>query len=152
MGGDRMTEPLTAAQFERYLDSLTPSLREHLKPLWSNPYKTLEQRWEAMQVVMESVNDGLRSNEDVVAERRERLAKDPGFKIVTPLTPEERQALELLGCEREASAEDIKRAYLRAVQKYHPDHAGGSHDDFLKVRRAFELLTKREKENGTRKS
>jgi len=57
-------------------------------------------------------------------------------------------ALEILGLESEATTSDIKRAYRRMVQLYHPDrHAKGGQPSidaaqkkFLRVQKAYEVL------------
>jgi len=48
-----------------------------------------------------------------------------------------------LGVQRDASQEDIKRAYLEAVQKLHPDKntAAGETELFLDVQQAYETLS-----------
>lgn len=49
----------------------------------------------------------------------------------------------LLGVMRDASQEEIKRAYLEAAQKYHPDKntAAGETEIFLGVQQAYEVLS-----------
>jgi len=47
---------------------------------------------------------------------------------------------ELLGVPRDASAEDIKRAYRRQARQHHPD-AGGDEDDFKQVTHAYQVLS-----------
>jgi Ca-activated chloride channel family protein len=49
----------------------------------------------------------------------------------------------LLGIERNATPEDIKRAYFEAAQKLHPDKntAAGETEMFLDVQQAYEVLT-----------
>lgn len=50
-----------------------------------------------------------------------------------------------LGLERNASQDDIKRAYRKAAMIYHPDRAQGdsktAEDNFKKVKEAYEVLT-----------
>ena len=49
----------------------------------------------------------------------------------------------LLGVSRNASAEEIKRAYFESAQKLHPDKnkAAGETEMFLGVQRAYEVLS-----------
>jgi curved DNA-binding protein CbpA len=48
----------------------------------------------------------------------------------------------LLGLERDATLEDIRRAYFEAAQKLHPDKntAAGETELFLDVQQAYERL------------
>src|SRR5512134_769718 len=49
----------------------------------------------------------------------------------------------LLGIMRDASQEEIKRAYYEAAQKFHPDKntAAGETEIFLGVQQAYEVLS-----------
>src|SRR5215208_7603398 len=49
----------------------------------------------------------------------------------------------LLGIARNATPEDIKRAYFEAAQKFHPDKntAAGETELFLGVQQAYEVLS-----------
>jgi DnaJ-class molecular chaperone with C-terminal Zn finger domain len=51
----------------------------------------------------------------------------------------------ILGVPRDASAEDIKRAYRRLARKYHPDVNGDAeaHDRFQEINAAYEVLSDR---------
>jgi len=53
----------------------------------------------------------------------------------------------ILGVPREASAEEIRKAYLRAVRRLHPDRnlAPGETELFLEVQQAYEVLSNPEK-------
>ena len=46
---------------------------------------------------------------------------------------------ELLGCQPDASAEEIRKAYKRAALKCHPDK-GGRAEDFQELNRAYTIL------------
>ncbi len=54
---------------------------------------------------------------------------------------------EILGVPRDASQEEIKRAYRRLAKKYHPDVAkdGGSAEKFKEIAEAYEVLSDPEK-------
>jgi molecular chaperone DnaJ len=47
---------------------------------------------------------------------------------------------ELLGVPRDASPEDIKRAYRRKAREHHPD-AGGDEEDFKQITHAYQVLS-----------
>ena len=46
----------------------------------------------------------------------------------------------------DASDEDIKKSYQRLTKKYHPDK-GGNHSMYVKVQRAYEILSDRIKKS-----
>ncbi len=50
-----------------------------------------------------------------------------------------KEAAEILGVKRNASAEEIERAYQRLAKKLHPD-GGGNEWQFRKLRQAYEVL------------
>lgn len=47
----------------------------------------------------------------------------------------------VLGVSRDADPTQIRSAYRRLVRAYHPDVTGGSAEDFVDVRRAYETLS-----------
>ncbi len=49
------------------------------------------------------------------------------------------EALTTLGLEREATTEEVTRSYRRLVAQHHPDK-GGDHQQFITIRRAYEVL------------
>ncbi|NBD34051.1 MAG: DnaJ domain-containing protein, partial [Cyanobacteria bacterium] len=53
---------------------------------------------------------------------------------------------ELLGVSRNASKEDIKRAYRRLARQYHPDvnKEEGAEERFKEINRAYEVLSEPE--------
>jgi curved DNA-binding protein len=51
---------------------------------------------------------------------------------------------ELLGVKKDASTDDIKKAFRKAARKHHPD-AGGSEETFKQVNEAYEVLSDKEK-------
>src|SRR5512147_1696158 len=59
------------------------------------------------------------------------------------MAPEQQDYYSLLGIPRDASQEDIKRAYFEAAQKLHPDKntAAGETELFLGVQQAYETLS-----------
>lgn len=52
---------------------------------------------------------------------------------------------EILGLDKSASIEDIKRAYKKLALKYHPDKNGGDSDMFRKINEAYQFLGDPEK-------
>lgn len=59
------------------------------------------------------------------------------------MSPQKQDYYSILGVPRNASQEDIKRAYFEAAQKLHPDKntAAGETELFLDVQQAYETLT-----------
>lgn len=60
------------------------------------------------------------------------------------MTPEQQDHYTVLGVARDASQEEIKRAYFEAAQKLHPDKntAAGETELFLGAQQAYEILSK----------
>jgi curved DNA-binding protein len=55
---------------------------------------------------------------------------------------------QILGVKKEASTEEIKKAYRKLAMKYHPDHAKGdkaSEEKFKKISEAYAVLSDKEK-------
>ncbi|MFO7730509.1 MAG: J domain-containing protein [Spirochaetia bacterium] len=46
----------------------------------------------------------------------------------------------ILGISSEASTQDVKNAYRRLAQQYHPDHGGGDSRKFMAVQEAYDVL------------
>jgi len=53
---------------------------------------------------------------------------------------EKRDYYEVLGVKRDASADEIKKAFRKAAVKYHPDKDGGDETKFKEVNEAYEVL------------
>lgn len=51
---------------------------------------------------------------------------------------------QILGVDRNATQEDIKKAYRKLAMKHHPDR-GGSQEDFQKIQEAYSILSDLEK-------
>jgi molecular chaperone DnaJ len=51
----------------------------------------------------------------------------------------------VLGIEREASEDDIKKAFRKLAQKYHPDKQGGDDAKFKEVSEAYSILSNKDK-------
>jgi len=59
-----------------------------------------------------------------------------------------RDLYEILGVSREASDEEIRKAYLKLAHKYHPDKTGGdkaAEDKLKEINAAYDILKNREK-------
>ncbi len=52
---------------------------------------------------------------------------------------------EILGVSRDASQEEIKKAYRRLAHKYHPDKEGGDEQKFKEINEAYQVLSNAEK-------
>ena len=59
------------------------------------------------------------------------------------MSPDQQDYYAILGITRDASQEDIKRAYFKAAQKLHPDKntAAGETELFIGVQQAYEVLS-----------
>jgi len=51
----------------------------------------------------------------------------------------------ILGVDKNASQEEIKKAYWRLAQKYHPDKPGGNEKKFKEINEAYQTLSDKEK-------
>lgn len=51
----------------------------------------------------------------------------------------------ILGVPRDASDDDIKRAYRKLAQQYHPDRAGGNEQKFKEINEAYQVLSDKAK-------
>ena len=51
----------------------------------------------------------------------------------------------ILGVEKSASEDDVKKAYRRLAHKYHPDRPGGDDTKFKEINEAYQELSDREK-------
>jgi curved DNA-binding protein CbpA len=62
------------------------------------------------------------------------------FRATAPLLMTRQEALQALGVDEGASQQAIKTAYRQKAKISHPDVAGGSHQKFLKVNEAYDIL------------
>ncbi len=53
----------------------------------------------------------------------------------------------ILGVARNASEEEIKKAYRRLAHKYHPDKAGGDEKKFKEINEAYQILSDKKKKS-----
>ncbi len=58
---------------------------------------------------------------------------------------DKRDYYEVLGVSRDASADDIKKAFRKAAVKYHPDREGGDEAKFKEASEAYEVLSDTQK-------
>ncbi|RKO86341.1 DnaJ domain-containing protein, partial [Blyttiomyces helicus] len=64
----------------------------------------------------------------------------PGRSLICPPSP---VLLQILGVERDATPEQLKKGYRKMALKYHPDRAGSSPEateNFQRIARAYEVL------------
>ncbi len=52
---------------------------------------------------------------------------------------------EILGVSKNASDDEIKKAYRRLAHKYHPDKAGGEEAKFKEINEAYQVLSDKQK-------
>ncbi len=51
----------------------------------------------------------------------------------------------ILGVERSATGDELKKAYRRLAHKYHPDKQGGDENKFKEINEAYQVLSNKEK-------
>ncbi|MEX2054262.1 MAG: molecular chaperone DnaJ [Candidatus Colwellbacteria bacterium] len=56
-----------------------------------------------------------------------------------------RDYYEILGVAKNASEEDIKKAYRELAHKYHPDKSGGDEQKFKEINEAYQVLSNKQK-------
>ena len=61
------------------------------------------------------------------------------------LMADKRDYYEVLGVNKNASDDEIKKAFRKAAVKYHPDKEGGDEAKFKEVNEAYEVLKDKQK-------
>ncbi|MFH1559535.1 MAG: DnaJ domain-containing protein [Patescibacteria group bacterium] len=61
-----------------------------------------------------------------------------------------RDYYEVLGVKKDASQDEIKRAYRSLAHKYHPDKAGGDAEKFKEINQAYQVLSDEKKTRPVR--
>ncbi len=56
-----------------------------------------------------------------------------------------RDYYDILGVNKDASDEDIKKAYRKLAHKYHPDKSGGDEQKFKEINEAYQILSNKQK-------
>jgi len=54
---------------------------------------------------------------------------------------EKKDYYKILGVNRNASQEEIKKAFYKLAHKYHPDKAGGDEEKFKEINEAYQVLS-----------
>lgn len=72
-------------------------------------------------------------------DQQHRSDKGPGSSRRSPIDPQRREALIVLGLEPDASPAAVKAAHRRLVKRHHPD-VGGDAESFRRVDAAYRLL------------
>lgn len=62
------------------------------------------------------------------------------YKLITKNSLMAKDYYEILGIQKGASDDDIKRAYRRLAHEYHPDKAGGNEAKFKEINEAYQVL------------
>ena len=56
-----------------------------------------------------------------------------------------RDYYEVLGISKNASEDEVKKAFRKLAVKYHPDKEGGSEEKFKEINEAYEVLKDKQK-------
>jgi len=70
--------------------------------------------------------------------------------VLDNIMPTKRDYYEVLGIDRDATGEDIRKAFRQLAFKYHPDHnhGDGAEDKFKEVNEAYEVLSDTDKRSA----
>ena len=150
------------AILRQHLKAHGESYREEGSVAWASIDSKTKENLHAMgveykailDVIIEKQREAARIKWEAGAEERERQSEEfrkkycnsdstidfESFLKNLHYSPKKQSDLSILGLNSNASKEDIKTAFRRLANKYHPDKQGGNQAKFIEVRAAYERL------------